>query len=75
MEHMQLQLQLPTEKEQQLEQLIQELHDPSSANFRQWLTPDQFRRDFSLAPDDIDTIAQVAPVPWFYDQCDFAEIN
>src|ERR1700691_2093457 len=56
MEHMQLQLQLPVEKEQQLEQLIQELQDPSSPNFHQWLTPDQFAQQFSLAPEDVTTI-------------------
>jgi subtilase family serine protease len=56
LEHLQLQLQLPSEKEQQLEQLIQELHDPNSPNFHQWLTPDQFRQEFSLATEDINTI-------------------
>jgi len=56
MEHMQLQLQLPIEKEQQLEQLIQELEDPSSPNFHQWLTPDQFKQEFSLAPEDVNLI-------------------
>jgi uncharacterized repeat protein (TIGR01451 family) len=56
MEHMQLQLQLPIEKEQQLEQFIQELQDPTSAYFHQWLTPEQFRQDFSLAPEDIEII-------------------
>src|ERR1019366_5515072 len=56
MEHMQLQLRLPIEKEQELEQLIQELHDPSSPNFHHWLTADQFRQNFSLAQEDIDAV-------------------
>ena len=55
-EHMQIQLQLPAEKEQELEQLTRELEDPTSPNFHHWLTPDQFREDFSLAPEDIDAI-------------------
>ena len=53
---MQIQLQLPAEKEQELEQLTRELEDPTSPNFHHWLTPDQFREDFSLAPEDIDAI-------------------
>ena len=55
-EHMQLQLQLPAEKQQELEQLTRELEDPASPNFRHWLSPDQFREEFSLAPSDIDAI-------------------
>src|ERR1039458_2137415 len=46
MEHMQLQLRLPIEKEQQLEQFIQDLHDPASPNFHHWLTSEQFRQEF-----------------------------
>lgn len=56
MEHMQIQLQLPAEKEQALEQLNRDLVDPASPNFHKWLTPDQFRQQFSLAPEDIDAI-------------------
>ncbi|MGD0842532.1 MAG: protease pro-enzyme activation domain-containing protein, partial [Candidatus Acidiferrales bacterium] len=56
MEHMQLQLQLPADKEQQLEQLIQALHDPNSPNFHQWLTPDQFGQQFSVAQADVSII-------------------
>ena len=57
LDHMQLQLRLPPEKEQELERLIDELHDPSSPNFHKWLTPDEFREQFSLAPQDLDTIS------------------
>jgi subtilase family serine protease len=52
MEHMQLQLQLPAEKEQELDQLIADLHNPASPNFHRWLTPEQFKQEFSLAPED-----------------------
>jgi hypothetical protein len=56
LDHLQLQLRLPPEKEQELERLIDELHDPSSPNFHKWLRPDQFREQFSLAPEDLDAI-------------------
>jgi len=45
--HMQIQLRLPAEKEQELEQLNRDLVDPASQNFHKWLTPDQFRQEFS----------------------------
>ena len=53
-EHIQLQLRLPVEKEQELDQLIQDLENPASPNYHKWLTPGQFRQEFSLAPEDID---------------------
>jgi subtilase family serine protease len=56
MEHMQLQLRLPAEKEQELEQFISELHDRASQNYHKWLTPDQFRQQFSLAQEDSDAV-------------------
>lgn len=55
---MMLQLRLPAEKEQELEQLIQDLEDPKSPKFHKWLTGDQFRQQFSLAPQDIEAITQ-----------------
>ena len=51
-----MQLQLPAEKEQELEQLNRDLVDPASPNFHQWLTPEKFRQEFSLAPEDIEAI-------------------
>ena len=57
MEHMQVQLQLPAEKEQELEQFISELYDPASQNYHKWVTPDQFRQQFSLAQEDIDSLS------------------
>lgn len=56
MEHMQLQLRLPMEKEEELDNLLHEIQDPSSPNYHKWLTPEQFRQQFSLAPEDIETI-------------------
>jgi len=56
MEHMQLQLRLPREKEEELNDLLQKIQDPSSPNYHKWLTPEQFKEQFSLAPEDIETI-------------------
>jgi uncharacterized repeat protein (TIGR01451 family) len=55
-EHMQLQLRLPSEKEQELNQLIADLHNPASPNFHKWLTSEQFSQEFSLAPEDLNAI-------------------
>jgi subtilase family serine protease len=57
MEHMQMQLRLPAEKEQELEQFISELQDPASPNYHKWLAPDQFRQQFSLAQEDSDAVS------------------
>ena len=53
---MMLQLQLPAEKEGELEQLTHDLEDPRSPSFHKWLTGDQFKQQFSLAPADIEAI-------------------
>jgi len=55
MEHMQLQLRPPMEKEEELDNLLHEIQDPSSPNYHKWLTPEQFKQQFSLAPEDIET--------------------
>src|SRR5207302_46444 len=56
MEHMQLQLRLPVEKEEELDNLLQKIQDPRSPDYHKWLTPEQFKEQFSLAPEDIETI-------------------
>ena len=53
MEHLLLQLRRPPAQEQALNQLIDQLHDPASANFHQWLTPNQFGAQFGPAASDI----------------------
>jgi len=53
---MMLQLQLPPEKEQELEQLIHDLEDPASPSYHKWLTGDQFKQQFSLAPQEVEVI-------------------
>ena len=53
MEHLLLQLRRPPAQEQALTQLIDQLHDPASANFHQWLTATQFGAQFGPAASDI----------------------
>jgi hypothetical protein len=56
MQHMQLLLRLPMEKEKELDQLLREIQDSNSPNYHKWLTPEQFKQKFSLAPEDIEVI-------------------
>jgi len=56
MEHMLLQLRRPPEQEEALNALIEQLHDPASPSFHQWLSADQFGARFGLAAADLDTI-------------------
>ncbi|HEY8010748.1 MAG TPA: S53 family peptidase [Rudaea sp.] len=56
MNHMQLLLQRSAEQAQALERLIDDLHDPQSTSFHQWLTAAQFGKTYGAAPEDIRTI-------------------
>jgi Pro-kumamolisin, activation domain len=56
MEHLLLQLRRPPAQEQALTQLIDQLHDPRSSNFHQWLTSNQFGAKFGPAASDIQQI-------------------
>ena len=56
MEHMYVVLRRSQEYESALEQQIGALHDPSSANYRQWLTADQLGREFGPSQEDIKTV-------------------
>jgi len=56
LEHMLLQLQRPAEQEQALDQYIEELQVPSSANYHQWLTAEQFGERYGLAKADLSAI-------------------
>ncbi len=53
---MQLQLRLPAEKQQELDQLTRDQQDPKSPNYHKWLTPAEFKQRFSLAPEDTEAI-------------------
>jgi subtilase family serine protease len=56
MEHMQLLLRRPPERETGLKRYIGELHDPRSASFHRWLTPSQLAQRYGLAPQDLNAI-------------------
>lgn len=56
MEHMLLQLKRSAEREAALEQLIGELHDSTSANYQQWLTPQDFAQHYGIAAQDVATV-------------------
>jgi hypothetical protein len=55
-EHMFVQLQRPAVEEAALRQLIDQLHDPNSPNFHQWLTPSEFGARFGPAESDVQQI-------------------
>jgi subtilase family serine protease len=54
--HMLVQLKRSPEREAALKQYIDELHDPQSPNFHQWLTADQFAEHYGVAQEDVDTV-------------------
>ncbi len=58
MEHMLLQLKRPPELEKELQQFIDDLHNPGSPNFHKWLTAQQFGERYGLAQQDLDTITR-----------------
>lgn len=58
LEHMLLQLQRPPALEQALQSYIDDLYNPSSPNYQQWLSADEFGQRFGVATQDIDKITQ-----------------
>jgi hypothetical protein len=54
--HMLLQLRRPAAQEQALETLIEQLHDPHSPNYHQWLSAEQLGAQFGPAASDIQII-------------------
>ena len=56
MPHMLLQLRRPAAQEQALATLIEQLHDPNSPNYHQWLSAEQLGAQFGPAASDIQTI-------------------
>jgi len=57
MEHMLLQLQRSPQQEDAVRGLIDDLHNASSPKFHQWLTAEEFGRDYAPAREDVDKIA------------------
>jgi subtilase family serine protease len=58
MEHMLLQLRRSPEQEAALKQTIDELQDPHSGKYHQWLTADEMGTKFGPAQQDIETVSQ-----------------
>jgi hypothetical protein len=56
MQHMLLLLKRSPQQEAALNTLIDQLHDPKSANFHAWLTAEQLGREFGPAQRDIETV-------------------
>jgi subtilase family serine protease len=57
MDRMILLLKIAPEKQAQLNRLLAEQQDPSSPNFRRWLTPEEFGEKFGRSPDEIATVS------------------
>jgi pseudomonalisin len=49
-------LKIAPEKQYELDRLLAEQQDPSSANFHHWLTPKEFGKRFGLSPREIATV-------------------
>jgi subtilase family serine protease len=47
---------LPLRNQAQLDSLISELHDSTSSNYQQWLTPDEFMQQFGPTATDLATL-------------------
>jgi len=56
MDHMLLQLERSPEQEEEVRGLIDELHNPGSPKFHQWLTAEQFGRSYAPAAEDVQKI-------------------
>jgi subtilase family serine protease len=56
LEHMLLVLKPSAQSEAALHQLIDDMHNPASAEYHRWLTPQQIGARFGLAHEDLDTI-------------------
>src|SRR5271167_4141111 len=57
MQHMSLVFARTSAQQVALDQLLAEQQDPSSPNYRKWLTPEEFGDRFGLAQSDVDVIA------------------
>jgi subtilase family serine protease len=58
MQHMLLQLKRTREREAALTHLIDDLHDPQSESFHQWLTPQEFAAHYGVASEDVATVTR-----------------
>ena len=58
MQHMLLQLKRTPEREAALTELIDDLHNPQSDSYHQWLTPQQFAAHYGVAGEDSATVTR-----------------
>lgn len=49
---------LPLQHQAELDQLLNDLHNPNSPRYQQWLTPEQFRARFAPSSSLIDEVSQ-----------------
>lgn len=56
MEHMQLLLKRPADREAALQEFMQEQQTKGSANYRKWLTADEFGQQYGVSQSDIDVV-------------------
>jgi|HubBroStandDraft_1064217.scaffolds.fasta_scaffold46778_2 subtilase family serine protease len=56
LDHLQLLLKRPPDREQALVKLIDEMHDPASPNYHKWLTAAELGEQFGLAHEDVDKV-------------------
>ena len=56
LDHMLLVLKQSPQSEAALQKLIEDMHDPASAEYHHWLTPQQIGARFGLAHEDLETI-------------------
>ncbi len=57
MERMLLHLTGGADREAAIEQLLLAQHDPASPSYRQWLTPEQFGRQFGVSQADLEAVS------------------
>ena len=59
-EHLNLAIGLPLRNEQALDDLLQQIYDPASPNFRHYLTPEQFTEQFGPTEQDYQAVIDFA---------------
>ncbi|HEY1757355.1 MAG TPA: S53 family peptidase [Bryobacteraceae bacterium] len=57
MDHLMLQLQRSPDQQRALDQFTEDLHNPKSPSYHQWLTAAEIGKQFGLAPQDLSTIS------------------
>jgi subtilase family serine protease len=56
MEHIMLQLRRSPQQEQALEAFTEQLNNPTSPNFHQWVTPEEFGERYGLSAEEMSTV-------------------